>query len=404
MAHLPFGTFCLKNGFVRAKMDQRADPPDTCTNQPKMPTCCAILLSGARKGHVCNKNTRGENIRCGTHENCFLRAPINVAIREIDAYLILLKRRADNVFIAPLYVSFVHNCVNPWQTNRETLILNTDMAVQNPAQWKFPYGPMEDIAEIIEMVELEERIAPGQAAFNAEDAPAPRRPRRAPRRNVQDVLDDIRAADAAVAAAAAAAPAAPAAPPPPPVQELAAFAADKQNVHTTQSVNMTKEVVERVLKIAVPKEYRWNMDITSKTVGEIITECKLTLQEMAEMMNRYMRDDDVYEMGRGIYGKVLDGVWQYIRNSPDKADMCRILKQELKDNIGMCAQGNLTRLCNVLAGYMDGIGPQESVTERLGRELPMLMDDEDRITKAKMLMQSLNVPEADWVPWLDALA
>jgi hypothetical protein len=192
--------------------------------------------------------------------------------------------------------------------------------------------------------------------------------------------------------------------PAPPARELAAFAADKQNIHTTQSVNMTKEMVERVLKIAVPEEYRWNMKTVSKTVGEIIADCNLTPNEMIEMANRYLGNADVYEMGKGIYGKVLDGVWQYIRNSPDKADMCRILKQELKDNIGMCAQGNLTRLCNVLAGYLDGIGPQESVNERLGRELPLLMEDEDRITKAKTLMMSLNVPEAEWGVWLDALA
>jgi hypothetical protein len=188
--------------------------------------------------------------------------------------------------------------------------------------------------------------------------------------------------------------------------DLAVFAHDKQNVHTTQSVALTKQVVERVLRISVPDDYRWNPRIVSKTVGEVITACGLTIEEMVEMMNRYVRDDDVYEMGRGIYGKVLDGVWQYIRNSPDKADLCRVLKQELKDNIGMCAQGNLTRLCNVLAGYMEGIGSQESPTERLGRELPKLMEIEnesERMTRAKELMKDVALPETEWAPWLEAL-
>lgn len=172
-------------------------------------------------------------------------------------------------------------------------------------------------------------------------------------------------------------------------------------------MNMTKEVVQKVLSIPVPEEFRWNMNTVSKTAGEILVDCKLNTAEMIEMLNRYIKDDDVYEMGNGIYGRVLDGVWQYIRNSPDKADLCKILKQELKDNIGMCAQGNLTRLCNVLSGYMDGIGVSESPAERVGRLLPLLMDIEDagqRMTMGKQVLMESGMEEGMWGGWLEALA
>jgi hypothetical protein len=111
-------------------------------------------------------------------------------------------------------------------------------------------------------------------------------------------------------------------------------------------------------------------------------------------------------MGVGIYGKVLDGVWQYVRNSEHKDELCKILRQELQDNIGMCLQGNLTRLCNVLAGYMDGIGPQESPAERLGREMPKLMEIEDieaRMNTARIVLRDVGLPENEWAPWLEAL-
>jgi hypothetical protein len=55
---------------------------------------------------------------------------------------------------------------------------------------------------------------------------------------------------------------------------------------------------------------------------------------------------------------------------------------------------------------MEGIGSQESVTERLGRELPKLMDIDsvdERMEKAKVIMQSVSLPETEWQPWLDAL-
>lgn len=191
------------------------------------------------------------------------------------------------------------------------------------------------------------------------------------------------------------------------VGELAAFAADNQNVHTAQSVKLTKDVVARVLKIAVAKEYQWNRKTVSRTPAEIIWACNLSPQVAMQMMQKYCAADNVYEMGAGIYGKVLDGVYAYIKSSPDKKDLYKILRAELTDNLGMCAQGNLTRLCNVLAGYLEGIGSQESPADRLGRELPKLMDIEDearRMDVARGVLRDSGLPEAEWAPWLEALA
>lgn len=204
-------------------------------------------------------------------------------------------------------------------------------------------------------------------------------------------------------------PAAPAprAPPPPPVGDLAAFAADRQNVHTEQSVALTKTVVDRVLKIPVAKEYRWNRKEVSRTPAEIIWACRLPPSVALQMMQKYCAADNVYEMGPGIYGKVLDGVYAYIKESPNKKDLYKILRAELTDNLGMCAQGNLTRLCNVLAGYLEGIGSQESPADRLGRELPKLMeiaDETRRMEVARGVLRDTGLPETEWAPWLEALA
>jgi hypothetical protein len=193
---------------------------------------------------------------------------------------------------------------------------------------------------------------------------------------------------------------------PPPGTELGQFAADKQNIHRKATVDQTVEIVKRVLKIPVPPEYRWNLDTLSKTPGEIIVHCKLTPIAGSTMTLKYSSDDDVYELGRGIYGKVLDSVWQYVSKSDDKESMCAILKQELQDNIGMCAQGNLSRLCNVLAGYMEGIEDVESQSEKLGRLIPPLMEIEDvtqRIEAAKRVLEDVGLPTTEWDNWLEAL-
>lgn len=188
--------------------------------------------------------------------------------------------------------------------------------------------------------------------------------------------------------------------------ELANFARDNQNVHTTLAVQQTKDMVQKILSIPVPSDYRWNMSECSKTPGDIVMCCKLTPKGGWQMVAKYCQDEDIYEMGKGIYGKVLDGVWQYVSQSSDKADLCRILKQEMEDNIGMCAQGNLTRLCNILAGYMEGIGVQESPAEILGRKLPMLMEIEnmeERMNEAYKLLVELAIPEEQWLSWVEPL-
>lgn len=189
-----------------------------------------------------------------------------------------------------------------------------------------------------------------------------------------------------------------------PVGRLQGIANDNQNVHTREMVEQTKDIVNKIRAIPVPVDYQWNVRTVSKTPGEIIMNCVIGINACRIMMDKYTLSDDIYEMGGGIYGKVLDGIWQYIKNSKDKEDLCKILGQELKDNVGMCLQGNLSRLCNVLAGYMEGIGSQESIAEILGREFAKLMEIEDveeRKAKGNKILDDNNVidPETreEWV-------
>lgn len=188
--------------------------------------------------------------------------------------------------------------------------------------------------------------------------------------------------------------------------ELQAFVTDNQNVHRAATVNMVTETIEKVLKIEVPKSFQWNMRVMSKTPGAVITHCKLTVPAGMAMMEKYSKADDIYELGKGIYGRVLDCVWQFISKSDDKECLCAILRAELQDNVGMCMQGNLSRLCNVLSGYIEDIQISETPTERLGRELPKLMelaDESERLRRARIILRELKLPVAEWAPWTDAL-
>jgi hypothetical protein len=142
------------------------------------------------------------------------------------------------------------------------------------------------------------------------------------------------------------------------------------------------------------------------TYKTIILFCNLSPKSAWQFSSMYCSDATIYDLEPGIFGKVVDGVWQFISKSPDKQDLKKILTSELRDNIGMCAQGNLSRICNVLQGYLEGIGQKESVSEILGREFPKLMEIEneiERLNKGKLILFNNNVPDSQWETWLEPL-
>lgn len=191
------------------------------------------------------------------------------------------------------------------------------------------------------------------------------------------------------------------APPPPLHDTLAVFAADKQNVHTRITVDLVRKTVDQVLKIPVPDEYQTD---TLKTVGEIIIDCGLSKKAATQMIKRYCSEESIYQYGPGIYAQLLNSVWQFIKGSEHKDDLCGILRSEMEDNIDMCAQGNLSRLCNILSGYMEFL-VVETTAEQLQRRMAEIAasNDTNKPTHALRLLQELSIPSHEWGAWLEPL-
>lgn len=185
--------------------------------------------------------------------------------------------------------------------------------------------------------------------------------------------------------------------------DLEVFARDNQNVHTRQVVENVKLTVRKILEIEIPPEFETE---TLRTPGEIILVCGLSKKAAWQMMAKYCSEESIYEM-EGIYPKVLNAVWQFIHHSEDREDLIKILKSEMEDNIGMCAQGNLSRLCNILNGYLDGIQlDTESLSEKIGKRIAPLMEIEsiiERVERGYQIMRELNVPANEWEVWITPL-
>ena len=195
---------------------------------------------------------------------------------------------------------------------------------------------------------------------------------------------------------------------PPPVAQgrLAFIATDNQGVHTVEAVRLVKQNVTTLMETEIPPEYSWNTHTLSKTPGEIIAECKLSTHAGCQMLTQYCSNVSIYDICPGVYGKVLDGVWQLILKSEDSVALKKVVKQELEDNIGMCAQGNLTRIVNIANGLVEGLKQYESIGAVLGRLLPPLIDVselKDRWLQAVAILEDNNVPQSEWYSWLEPL-
>lgn len=184
------------------------------------------------------------------------------------------------------------------------------------------------------------------------------------------------------------------------------LANDAQNVHTTEVVDMTKNTIKHVLNI--PRSANYMLDYPTKEIfAEIMLTCPLTTNALIQFTHKYWERETIYDFPRGIYNQVADAVWYYIKTSPHKTDLCKIFANELRDSVGMCAQGNLTRLCNVLSGYLDGIGDMRSKVEILGDAfvaISKLVSLEERIQAGVNILSKQNIPVEDWREWLDPLA
>ena len=195
---------------------------------------------------------------------------------------------------------------------------------------------------------------------------------------------------------------------------LAAFAADGQNVHTGVVSNQTHEGVKKLLAIPIRPGQ-------SERTGAFIA-------HVVEMMVKYgwstKRDgdrivaDSLHWYGQAtcrahhdwLYKRVLDGLVITICAIEDmstRGELYKRLHEEMRDSLGMCCDGHITRLINVLAGFDEAFAPKLSVGEQLQMFFGKLAEKEteimEKMAEASEFLTKLQVPHAEWEPWIDAL-
>ena len=89
--------------------------------------------------------------------------------------------------------------------------------------------------------------------------------------------------------------------------------------------NNIKRRLRNILQIPVPDEYKWKPFSPSKTLKEIIMSCDLYKETINNLRDLYIVDDDLYNMGIGTYGRMIDSLWQHIKNSDHQESSREVL-------------------------------------------------------------------------------
>lgn len=187
-----------------------------------------------------------------------------------------------------------------------------------------------------------------------------------------------------------------------PVNDLERFSKDKQNVHTTAAVKRTVDVANKLINLGLNDINSHNSLVEYLKVGNFNDKTEENLMEY------YFSDSSIYELEKPTFKLVFNGLWTYITKQKEETRKNLILRldQELEDNIGTCAQGNLSRLINVLSGYIEKQEetpifevPLSDLMSNISKEKNFSI----RMQKTISLLEERKISQTERTAWIDAM-
>lgn len=131
---------------------------------------------------------------------------------------------------------------------------------------------------------------------------------------------------------------------------------------------------------------------------------------VANDVERWYSTETCRRVGDRLYGRLLEGLWTLIEQQPEdrRTELKTRLWQEATESVGMCCEGHIARLVNVMSGFDEAFQPrvstgdivQSKMAELAGKDLPAA----DKIAQARAFLTELSFTAEEQAPWLDALA
>jgi hypothetical protein len=190
---------------------------------------------------------------------------------------------------------------------------------------------------------------------------------------------------------------------------LGTIAADRQNVHTSVVSQQTNKGLEKLLaetnNNTIQRAPEW---FAAGWLLSSYGDWARVVQTVDDMMRWYgMRT--CRTNNDWLYRRALDGLYLTIRKIEDKDTKHELFKrtfEECFESIGLCCDGHISRLCNVLVGFDEAFAPPVPFGEILQSKMAAIaaldVDTEEKIRQATAFFNENSVPEAERSAWLEA--
>lgn len=195
-----------------------------------------------------------------------------------------------------------------------------------------------------------------------------------------------------------------------PARTLGAIARDNQNVHTQAVSEQTNQGLEKLLDIR--KQYTATMRAPDWFASKWLVRSFghwTHVSRVVEDMYRWYVQPSCRTPNDFLYRRALEGLYLLIRNMPTeetKQELFRRAFEECWESVGMCCDGHISRLCNVLVGFDEAFAPPVPFGEILQSKMAAIasqdISTEEKIRQATTFFNEHAVPDADRAAWLDA--
>lgn len=186
---------------------------------------------------------------------------------------------------------------------------------------------------------------------------------------------------------------------PPQPQTIGTIALDPQSVHTA----VVSEQTNRSMDILLAEPVAPDCNTLTKLPHVFHLNRKLYSD-----MRRWYKQSTCRGVDDWLYRKALDGLWALIQRRPEeeRKELVQRLFEEAKESVGMCCEGHISRLCNVMVGFDDAFAPSVSVGEQLQMRMAAIANEdiatELKVERAVTVFRELAVPEDQWDAWIEA--
>ena len=188
------------------------------------------------------------------------------------------------------------------------------------------------------------------------------------------------------------------------------IAIDRQNVHTRAVSQQTNKGLEVLLALQKQKNRAMRSPewFASRWLVRSYGSWQVVSRTVMDMMQWY-NTNTCRTTGDQLYRHTLDGLYLRILSHPSeevKHELNKRAFEECFESIGLCCDGHISRLCNVLVGFDDAFEPPVAFGEILQNKMAALfaldIPTEEKLAQAIAFFNEYAVPEAERAPWLEA--